>query len=399
MSNRTIDVDGRLHLSKSNISKANVCQYMGAEIPGHQSLGLQPDKLYNLYRDADALAAAAPTFARLPILFKHIPHSAADNGDLKEITIGAIGSDVTFDAPYLVADLCFWDNTAIAAIEADEVKELSAAYRYVPVMEPGEVDGVAYDGRMTEIVGNHLALVPVGRAGGDVVVADSKTLTTWNDHMKKHSKLGKALVAAICAASPAIAADSGALVALLANANRKTLNKSEVTKAITAMDASMPVEQLDNIIDAILDVEQDPKPTEMGAGDDHPLKAFLAEKGMSEDDITHAMGLMDKPKAEEADKKVETAMDALRAELRNLRDAERDVRSAVGDVVGMDSAEQVYRFALDHLKVDHVSVKELPALRALFKVANGAKSMPQSSPLAADSASLAQKLPGLARFN
>lgn len=74
MSNRTIDVDGRLHLSKSNISKANVCQYMGAEIPGHQSLGLQPDKLYNLYRDADALAAAAPTFARLPILFKHIPH-------------------------------------------------------------------------------------------------------------------------------------------------------------------------------------------------------------------------------------------------------------------------------------------------------------------------------------
>lgn len=48
---------------------------------------------------------------------------------------GAIGSEVVFAAPYLDADLCVWDATAIAGIETDKVRELSYAYRYVPVME------------------------------------------------------------------------------------------------------------------------------------------------------------------------------------------------------------------------------------------------------------------------
>jgi hypothetical protein len=388
---RNYDTDGRLHVSRSNISKADVNPYLGAEIPGYQALGLQADKIYQMYRDPNELANAASTFERLPILFKHVPHKADSN--LKDITIGTIGSNVAYDAPYLVADLSFWDATAIAAIESGEIKELSCSYRYVPVMEAGSADGVPYDGKMTQIEGNHLALVPVGRAGADVVVADEKPITTWKNHMSKHSKLGKALVAAICAASPVIAADSGALVKLLANADKK-LDKPAAIKAILAMDADMKSDQLDNIIDAITDVEQDPKPTELAAGDDHPLKKFLGEKGFSADEIAHAMDLVE-PKED----KVEAAMDSMRKELRQLRDAERDVRSIVGDVVAMDSADQVYRFALDHLKIEHDGVKELPALKALFKVASNAKSVPESAPLASDSATLSRKLPGLARFN
>jgi hypothetical protein len=39
-------------------------------------------------------------------------------------------------------------------------------------MAPGTFEGQRYDGRMTEINGNHVAIVAEGRCGSDVVVAD-----------------------------------------------------------------------------------------------------------------------------------------------------------------------------------------------------------------------------------
>jgi len=37
---RTKDEDGRLKVAVTNISKANICPYMGKEIPDYQKLGL-----------------------------------------------------------------------------------------------------------------------------------------------------------------------------------------------------------------------------------------------------------------------------------------------------------------------------------------------------------------------
>ena len=95
---------------------------------------------------------------------------------------------------------------------------------------------------------------------------------------------------------------------------------------------------------------------------------------------------------------VNAAMDGLRKELREAEEARRDVRPIVGDVMGMDSAADVYGFALDHMKVDRAGVEGAPALRALFKVAAAGKT---ASPVhvAQDSAGLAAKFPGAARFS
>ena len=41
---RSFDADGRLHVARSNISKANVCPYLGREIPDWERLGLDGDK-------------------------------------------------------------------------------------------------------------------------------------------------------------------------------------------------------------------------------------------------------------------------------------------------------------------------------------------------------------------
>lgn len=402
---RTIDADGRLHVAKSHISKANVCVYYGKEIPGYEALGLQPDKVYRLLRDPVELERAAPTFARLPVLSEHVPVTV--DAPRPDLVVGAIGSEVVFAAPYLDADLCVWDATAIAGIETDKVRELSCAYRYVPVMEPGEFEGQPYDGRMTEIQGNHLALVEVGRAGSDVVVADRNPFN-FKETAMKMSKLGKALFAALCAASPVLAADS-ALPALVGNANRKNFDRKDVKAKLLALDADLDPQQLDNVIDALLDVEQDPKPVETpaAAADESPadkLRALLAGK-VDDATMEAACGLLatpaadEKPEGEGGMKKedVTAAMDGLRKELREANEAAREVRHIVGDVA-MDSAAEIYGFALDHMKVDRAGVEGAPALRALFKVAAANKASTAPVHVAQDSAGLAAKFPGAARF-
>ena len=70
---RRIDADGRLHVDRSHISKATVNPYYGREIPGYEALGLEPDKVYRLFRDPVELERGAATFARLPILSEHVP--------------------------------------------------------------------------------------------------------------------------------------------------------------------------------------------------------------------------------------------------------------------------------------------------------------------------------------
>lgn len=406
---RRIDADGRLHVDRSHISKACVNPYYGKEIPGCEALGLVPDQVYRLLRDPVELERGAPTFARLPVLSKHVPVTAEDHQP--NLVVGSIGSEITFAPPYLDADLCIWDAAAIAGIETDKVRELSCAYRYVPVMESGEFEGQAYDGRMTEIQGNHLALVEVGRAGSDVVVADEKPFIFDKETAMKMSKLGKALFAALCAASPVLAADS-ALPALVGDANRKTFKAADVKAKLMALDASLDSNKLDAVLDAILDVEQDPKPLETpaAAADESPadkVKALLAGK-VDDATIEQICALMATPAAD-ADpvapsmkkEEVAAAMDAmsikLRTEMREAADAARDVRVIVGDVVGMDSAADVYGFALDHMKVDRTGVEGAAALRALFKVA-ASKSATSAPRIAQDAGGLDKQFPGAARF-
>lgn len=403
---RRIDADGRLHVDRSHISKATVNPYYGKEIPGFEALGLAPDQIYRLLRDPVELERGAGTFARLPILSEHVPVTV--DTPRPDLVVGAIGSEITFDAPYLDADLCIWDAASIAGIETDKVRELSCAYRYIPVMEPGTFEGQQYDGRMTEIQGNHLALVEVGRAGSDVVVADRNPFT-FKESAMKMTKLGKALFAALCAASPVLAADS-ALPALVGPATRKNFKKDDVKAKLLALDAELDPQQLDNVIDALLDVEQEPKAVEtpMAAADESPadkLRKLLAGK-VEDSVIAEACALMQPAAADaEPDAKmikdgekpvdVKAAMDSMRVEMREAAAAARDVRAVVGDVA-MDSAAEIYGFALDHMKVDRAGVEGAAALRALFKVAD--KSAAPAPRIAQDAGGLDKQFPGAARF-
>jgi 8-oxo-dGTP pyrophosphatase MutT (NUDIX family) len=170
---RSYDKDGRMRVERAHISKANVCPYNGSEIPDYEALGLDPNKVYQLFRDPDELAKAAPTFNGIQLLLKHVPVNADDHQP--DLVVGTTATGAEFNAPYLDNGLIVWVREGIDAIESEKQKELSSAYRYRADMTPGAYQGVPYDGVMRDIVGNHVALVEEGRAGADVVVGDAAT--------------------------------------------------------------------------------------------------------------------------------------------------------------------------------------------------------------------------------
>lgn len=173
---RTYDADGKLHVELTPISKANVCVYYGREIPGCDELGLIPDKAYRLLRDPEELRKAADTFNNQPLLNTHIAVSVLDPP--KEAIIGSTGESAEFDGTYLKNSLVIWDVNSIIGVENKQQREISSSYRYRLDMTPGEYEGEAYDGVMRDIVCNHVAIVPSGRAGPDVFVYDSKPTGT-----------------------------------------------------------------------------------------------------------------------------------------------------------------------------------------------------------------------------
>ena len=408
---RSFDGNGRLQVTKSNISKANVCPYYGREIPNAEALGLEPDKIYRLYRHPDELKKAAPTFNNIPVLCIHTPDFPGDPP--REYRVGTTHSGGDFDGTYLTNGLSVWDNSAIAGIETEEQKELSSSYQYVADMTPGETpDGEAFDGVMRDIVGNHVALVETGRAGSDVLVADSLPLEL------KYMKLDRKGVAARAALGaylkPRLAQDAAPkdLTAILnANKSPKSVAQAIVAKYKSRLAADMDIEpeELVEIIEASAEgVEPDEEVKVTGDDDKEGIMAALREAGVSEELIAQIAAALSPAVAQDADKdddkdekdKVsKTAMDsairlaqdsatkAAAENFRKVREAEQAVRPLIGDVVAMDSADDVYRTALEQAGVD-ISGVHPSAFPSLVSMAIQQKENSRPAPLAQDSASI-----------
>lgn len=355
---RSFDADGRLHVAVSNISKANVCPYAGREIPGWMELGLEPDRIYKLLRCPLELAAALPTFNNLPVLSEHIPvTSLAEDSHMPDLVVGSTGTDAAIDGPYLTNSLVVWAKPSIDGIVNDEKRQLSSAYRYRADMTPGNYLGIAYDGVMRDIVGNHVALVFEGRAGADVVVGDEQPMAFKS---KRALMLAGGLSGLI---RPLLAQDAKFdLGPVLSGVTAKSLGKTGATKKLAeqvfglaqpllAADAALDLNSVQMAVDAVADTplaEDDdlPDPAEDADGDDDDDKGGTAEDADGDDD--------DKPAMDEnaVKKLVEKARKDALAESAAIRTAEREVHPVVGEIVAMDSAADVYKVGLEALGVD-----------------------------------------------
>lgn len=174
-SKRTYDDNGFLHVSISPLTRVQVAPYHGSEIPGWQSLGLDPERIYKGYRSAEELAKpeTIESVNGIPIQLMH--HMDYADAPAKATRVGSTGTDAAFHDPYLTNSLHIQDKKAIDRINDGSMRELSLAYRYKPIFTAGvSPDGEKYDFLMTDISANHLALVDEGRAGHEVLVYDSK---------------------------------------------------------------------------------------------------------------------------------------------------------------------------------------------------------------------------------
>jgi hypothetical protein len=448
---RTIDQDGHLHVALNPISKANVCPYYGQEIPDADKLGLEPNRIYQLYRDPEELRKGASTFDGKPLQIIHRAQSAIDHD--REVTVGAV-KNPKWEAPYLKAELVVWDAEGIEAIDSGEQRQLSCGYRYVAIMEPGEIGGVKYDGRMTQIQGNHVALVTTGRAGSDVVVGDSaiqssevvvETLPveTVELHEMTATTLSRsARVASIALDAylrPKLAKDQKVdLAKILVGTTGKewVSNKPQIKVALDAAvkgklvqdaDITDVGEWLDRLDDVVGDEDPTPRAKDEDPDDDdeEEKKKKKAEAEDSDDDDDDDEEEK-KKKAEAKDKKTAkdkqakdkavgitpAAMDAalqamakttetrIHAQFKAIREAEQNVRPWVGEIaVPQPSAEAVYRLALDVMKVPDTATLHPDALWPILRAQPkpGDEERRQRPVMAVDSAAdddFAKRFPG-----
>ncbi len=358
---RSSDRFGRMKVEMTNISKANVCPYLGREIPGYEALGLDAGKIYHMWRHPDELAKAAHTFDMVPVLDEHIVVDAANPE--KDYVAGTTGSGAVFKYPYLQVPMAFWVGDSIDEIKSRRKRELSPGYGYRPDMTPGRTpEGVAYDGVMRDIMGNHIAIVKEGRSGPDVMVADEQPPEVKEFVLMKRATVIKALATFLKADADQIALDA-ALDEHMALAETMAAKDAKKAADKAAYDAN-PDEW-----------EDDPeKPGEKkrkasgakkhdGAMDAAAVAAAVAAA---------TKGLISKT---DADKLATDAVAAALVSQKALTTAREDVAPVVG-VVALDSAEAVYRFALESEKVagaKDIHVSALPALWAQVKAGKDGK--------------------------
>ena len=350
---RATDENGFLHVGASHITKAAVNPYHGREIPGWREAGLNPDAVYHGLRDPQELQASLETWAGLPL---HIEHHV-DSADAPEklTRVGAVGA-AAWNAPYVDAPLTVWDRAAIEAIEDGSFRELSCAYRYDPDFTPGTHEGVAYDFVMRNIRGNHVALVEEGRAGPDVVVADSRLTATkhkgnfmgrarkWfqgaqDDAQKREKQDGEPAGAVIGQGRADPVAEETADIAARDDATE------EIRRIIDEASARLDPEEIGRLAEALADLAR--SPVADADADDPAAARDRAFRRPGPRPLTALDAA--RVRAVRA-----SAIAEAQEHMRGLHRAVRDVRGLVGDLdpLGFDAASDVYAYALEQRGVN-----------------------------------------------
>lgn len=411
---RTFDEDGRLRVERTPISKANICEYAGAEIPDSVALGLDPEKHYRLLRDPNELEKAADTFNSLPVLEDHTPTSAAAHP--RELTVGSTMDNARFEAPYLTIGMVIFDGPMIQRIQSGEQREISCGYKYTADMTPGTYEGQPYDGRMTNIRGNHIALVEKGRAGSDVMVNDSaQGMKTVADPTENTASGGN--IEQIVDLLRQDAGDTtddqlrAAVSQMLAGINKETDKpgpggEDEDDAPLPRRDEAED-DETKRQDDRLTKMEDFMRQEGFTLAQASKCREMCAEmlKGEAEDadETAPNSGAPEKETEDEdeeekrkqaMDSKINAALAAERARLRNAEVARQMVRPLVGEVHGMDSASQVYRYALTHsgLAFDSLRGVNAAGLRALVNTQLRAL-RPAPQPMATDSADVPFSIP------
>ena len=391
-SRRRTDENGFLHVSRSHISREQVTGYLGEEVPGWESLGLDPARLYQVYRPGAELAKAAPTCNGLPILWQHHHESAEE--PQTEHRIGSMGTDAVYENGYLDNSLIFTVADAIAAIDDGSCRELSLSYFYDPDLTPGVWNGQPYDIVMRNIRGNHLALVETGRAGPTVAVADAapKEGNMNNDESVEQQEMeaaeeikeGAETILSLHTKTP-----DGQIVDIVEDEDKAAAVRRIVEQL--AAEADLTPEQVEKLATRLADVAYAPATgdeSDVAADEDDPRDQLKTEteKRAFADGVKYAERLLKKPGEREKldreheaggmERKLKAAEDSALRRMQAICDAKDAVRPHVGEVranLARDDAASIFGAALDALGVDRKGTPR-QAWEGMFRVAVAAAS-------------------------
>jgi hypothetical protein len=113
------------------------------------------------------------SFTSLDVTNDH-PPELVDSENWKKYAVGHTGEDVTRDGEFVRVPLILRDQATIDAVKTGK-RGLSFGYTCDVEPTPGRTkDGEEYDAVQTNMVGNHLAVVPLGRAGSECRIQDQR---------------------------------------------------------------------------------------------------------------------------------------------------------------------------------------------------------------------------------
>lgn len=190
--------------------------------------------------------ASVSTLNSKPVTLLH-PGEAVDPDNVRKYQVGYTGTDARWDGLNATVTVTVTDRKAIEAIESGEVRAISCGYH--ATIEPGSGvwQGTEYDGAMTEIRYNHVALVREGRAGDGVRfrVGDCSPMeTNNNDNAGAAAPEGDTMKTMIidgvqCQADEAVVARVQGLEKELSDArDGLSASKAELDRATAERDAA-----------------------------------------------------------------------------------------------------------------------------------------------------------------
>lgn len=165
---RRQDENGYLTVRGCPIASFGIFDYSAGQLglPG------DPNRIVKVFRPESAVSdpGALESFKDVPLINDHAMLSGFQNDsdsvapEEKGID-GVLNQHVYYDAPWMRGDIKFYSRSAQAALASGK-KDLSLGYSCDFLHQSGEWNGQAYEVVQTNMRGNHIALVDVGRVPG-----------------------------------------------------------------------------------------------------------------------------------------------------------------------------------------------------------------------------------------
>lgn len=154
------------------INRTGTQEYFPQEIGMNGTEKLVVERLPEDVFSPETLAS----FEGKPVTYGH-PTEAVDSGNYSFYSKGHV-QNVRREGDTTVADLLIQDPTLIELIKDGTVREISCGYRCDFIEDGGRI-------RQKNILGNHVAVVPQGRAGASVAIKDAKPKKERGQTMSK----------------------------------------------------------------------------------------------------------------------------------------------------------------------------------------------------------------------